>query len=89
MRPICTVARSVTDRRTDRQTDRQTDCILRRRRQQLCEQLVKFPNLTPLVKMGSPYSHYFPTCHPSAIMDSATLSADALSVAVIDMQIAS
>ena len=32
--------------------DRQTDCILRRRRQQLCEQLVKFPNLTPLVKNG-------------------------------------
>ena len=39
----------------------------------------KFPNLTPLVKMDSPYCHYFPTCHPSAIMDSATLVGDALS----------
>ena len=27
------------------------------------------------------------TCHPSAILDSATLVADTLSVAVIDMQI--
>ena len=38
-----------------------------------------FPNLTPLVKMDQPYCHYFPTCHPSAIMDSATLVGDALS----------
>ena len=53
---------SVTDRQTDGRT---TDCILRRRRQQLCEQLVK--HATP------------------QLMDSATLSADALSVAVIDM----
>ena len=51
------------------QTDKQLPlnyCIPRRCRQQLCEQLVKFPNLTPLIKMDSPYSHYFPTCHPSA-----------------------
>jgi hypothetical protein len=31
------------------------------------------------LEMDSPYSHYFPTCHPSAIMDSATLVGDALS----------
>ena len=24
------------------------------------------------LEMDSPYSHYFPTCHPSAMMDSAT-----------------